>query len=66
VRREIGTLSTPAVAALQNVTETVPIVFVNANDPIRFGLYKAWLGRAEISPDSSAGSRQSAESGWSY
>jgi putative tryptophan/tyrosine transport system substrate-binding protein len=29
--------STPVVAALQKATDAVPIVFVNANDPLRFG-----------------------------
>jgi putative ABC transport system substrate-binding protein len=33
--------STPAVAALRQVTETVPIVFVNANDPIRLGFVQS-------------------------
>jgi putative ABC transport system substrate-binding protein len=36
----IGT-NTPAVAALRQVTEAVPIVFVNANDPIRLGFVKS-------------------------
>jgi putative ABC transport system substrate-binding protein len=36
----IGT-NTPAVAALRQVTETVPIVFVNANDPIRLGFVQS-------------------------
>lgn len=29
--------STPVVAALQQATNAVPIIFVNANDPLRFG-----------------------------
>jgi putative tryptophan/tyrosine transport system substrate-binding protein len=33
--------STPVVAALRHVTETVPIVFVNANDPIRSGFVQS-------------------------
>jgi len=33
--------STPAVAALRQVTQTVPVVFVNANDPIRFGFVQS-------------------------
>jgi putative ABC transport system substrate-binding protein len=36
----IGT-NTPAVAALRQVTEAVPIVFVNANDPIRLGFVQS-------------------------
>jgi putative ABC transport system substrate-binding protein len=36
----VGT-NTPAVAALRQVTETVPIVFVNANDPIRLGFVQS-------------------------
>ena len=34
-------VSTPVVAALRHVTETVPIVFVNANDPVRFGFVQS-------------------------
>jgi putative ABC transport system substrate-binding protein len=30
-------MSTPTVSALQQVTKTIPIVFVNANDPVGFG-----------------------------
>jgi putative ABC transport system substrate-binding protein len=30
-------MSTPTVTALQKATQTVPIVFVNANDPVGFG-----------------------------
>jgi ABC-type uncharacterized transport system substrate-binding protein len=33
--------STPVVAALQQASNTVPIVFVNANDPIRFGFVQS-------------------------
>jgi putative ABC transport system substrate-binding protein len=33
--------NTPAVAALRQVTEVVPIVFVNANDPIRLGFVQS-------------------------
>ena len=36
----LGT-NTPAVAALRQVTETVPIVFVNANDPVRLGFVQS-------------------------
>jgi putative ABC transport system substrate-binding protein len=36
----IGT-NTPAVAALRQVTEAIPIVFVNANDPIRLGFVQS-------------------------
>jgi putative ABC transport system substrate-binding protein len=36
----IGT-NTPSVAALRQVTETLPIVFVNANDPVRLGFVQS-------------------------
>ena len=58
-------VSTPVVAALRHVTETVPIVFVNANDPVRFGFVQSLARPGEISPGSLAGAPQSAESGWS-
>jgi len=32
---------TPTVAALQQATQTIPIVFVNANDPVGFGFVKS-------------------------
>jgi ABC-type uncharacterized transport system substrate-binding protein len=33
----IFSMSTPTVSALQQATKTIPIVFVNANDPVGFG-----------------------------
>jgi putative ABC transport system substrate-binding protein len=60
----LGT-NTPTVAALRQVTETVPIVFVNANDPVCLGFVQSLARPGEISPDSLAGARQWVESGWS-
>ena len=40
--------ATPAVAAAQKVTSTIPIVMSPASDPIASGLSRALLGLAEI------------------
>ena len=34
-----------AVAALQQITSAVPVVFVNVIDPVGAGLLRAWRGR---------------------
>jgi ABC-type uncharacterized transport system substrate-binding protein len=42
--------STQAVAALQQATHTVPIVFASVIDPVGGGFVIAWPGRAETPP----------------
>jgi putative ABC transport system substrate-binding protein len=58
---------TPVVSALQQVTQTIPIVFLNAQNPIGSG-FVASLFRSPvaISPTSSLLSRLWVESGWKH
>jgi putative ABC transport system substrate-binding protein len=54
---------TPVVAAVQQATHTIPIVFVNANNPIGSG-FVASIARPGGNITGFVSSRQWAESGW--
>jgi hypothetical protein len=55
-----------SVAALQQATRAIPIVFAGIGDPVGQGLFKAWRGRAAISRDLPRLSSLSQKSGSSF
>src|SRR5262245_12842964 len=54
-----------SVAALQQATRSVPIVFVAVVDPSAAASLRAWRGRATTSPDLRYSNTASARNGWS-
>jgi putative ABC transport system substrate-binding protein len=56
--------TSPSVAALLQVTRTVPIVFVQVADPVGAGSLRAWRSRAAMPPDSPSTNTLSARNGW--
>ena len=56
---------TAAVSALQKVTRSVPIVFVDVVDPVGGSLLRVWRGPAATPPGFYHPNLVSAESGWS-
>ena len=59
----IVTGSTVSLAAVQQATKTIPIVFVSVADPLSKGSYRTCVSRAEMSPDSVRPNFRSAASG---
>jgi hypothetical protein len=54
-----------SLGALQQVTRTVPIVFVHAADPVGGASSKVWRGRVAMPPVLPCSNTASAENGWS-
>ena len=57
--------STPAAAAVKQESQTTPIIFINAGNPIGSGLVASFTHPEETSPASPTTSRRWAASGWS-